>query len=297
MNQAHAVAIRHEKDRARIERRGLAPMKAVGIATRAAAIRAYRADNHPGHVIQAIRNSFRATVPLVTKAMVDGDLQGRLRSLMTAHDQRPRPLALSSPLEEATKFLESRLNVSDYGIRQLAATYGREATTATGRLSGILEEKVGTALAEAASRGLHVGGGIRLIQDAFDAAGVTNRNPYAIENLYRTQIQISYSAGRWNANKDEAIQEILWGYEFSAIEDNRTTEICQEMDGVRQPKNSATWLRLFAPLHWNCRSTCIEIFNGDSLATPTEVPNVVAMPGFGINFGNLFSDIISRIAG
>ena len=46
----------------------------------------------------------------------------------------------------------------------------------------------------------------------------------------------------------------------------------------------------------NCRSQPIEVFVGDALAIPTDIPPVEAMAGFGFNSGLVFGDQLRRKA-
>jgi SPP1 gp7 family putative phage head morphogenesis protein len=56
----------------------------------------------------------------------------------------------------------------------------------------------------------------------------------------------------------------LIGFEFSAIIDSRTTDICQHLDGKIIKKEDI--YKYTPPLHWGCRSTLIPIFDTETIS-------------------------------
>jgi len=278
---------------------GLRGVKPITLGVRVAALRAYRAKRD---VPTAIREAMAKAVPIVTDGMVAAHLQGRLRSLDTASAVIGKRLALANAYDGATDFLQRRLDLSEQDVASLADLYGPTAVSVTGNLTGLLERKCSEAIAEAVRSGTHTSGGIALLRGAFDAAGVTPGSDFALETLFRTQVQTAYSAGRWNANQDPAIQEILWGYRYATAHDDRVRPTHAAMDGVTAPKDDPIWHEWTPPCGWNCRCTTLEIFHGDSEAVhippPPEIRfdgqtmQVVPDEGFGFNAGQVYRDLL-----
>jgi len=292
MSQAIVMAATIDRERTRIEN--------ASIRSATAAVRDLRAgliQHVEGHIpLGPILHTFQSSMAKsIHSGMVTAHLQGRLRSAITAErfmrGRNGKALKLST-IDDAMEFLTRRLNLSPQAAAQIQAQYGQAATTAAGTLGdGVLKIAEQVAV-DTVAGGLTTSGAVSAIRQALDSRGLTISNPYQISTIYRTSVQTAYSAGRWSANEDPAIQEILWGYEYSAVMDDRTTELCSSLDGMRRAAGDPVWDRLTPPNHYNCRSTVIEVFNHGVLATPTEVPDVSAAAGFGFNPGKVFADLL-----
>jgi SPP1 gp7 family putative phage head morphogenesis protein len=122
---------------------------------------------------------------------------------------------------------------------------------------------------------------------------MTIERPWSLETLVRTQTQLAYGAGQENANAAPEIQEILWGYEYATVGDDRVRPTHAAMDGVRAPKADPVWLIWTPPNGYNCRCSRIEVFAGDSLAVPkAPLEDVKPDDGFAFNPGRLYRDLL-----
>jgi SPP1 gp7 family putative phage head morphogenesis protein len=272
----------------RIERAGIRSGNAAAARLRAEVLRAWLRG---GDLYAPLDGWIRRTSAVLADAMAAAYLQGRLRARATAR-RAERGLNMAQTIGSAMDDFGDRLGLSESAVRQLAEYFSQQATSRVVDAGQMFRSKVADAAANAVQSGLSVRSGASLIRDAMDAAGVTTTNPYLAETLYRTSLQESYAAARWQANQNPATQEILWGYEYAATLDDRTTELCADADGVRRPKGDVFWSRYAPPNHWNCRSQIIEIFFGDDEAAATAVP-VLPLPqeGFQANFGDLFANV------
>lgn len=85
------------------------------------------------------------------------------------------------------------------------------------------------------------------------------------ENWLKTEYETAYgqaqNAVRWN--EIEKNKDVLPLLKYSAIEDDRTSEICAPLDGVTLPVDDPFW-DTFMPLnHFNCRCTVEQLMDGD----------------------------------
>jgi len=85
--------------------------------------------------------------------------------------------------------------------------------------------------------------------------------PPRLENISRTETTIAVNEGR-NSVADAA-EDFVIGFEYSAILDERTTEICQVCDGLKFEKNSGYSQRLTPPNHFQCRSILMFVTTND----------------------------------
>ncbi|MBC8105176.1 MAG: minor capsid protein [Anaerolineae bacterium] len=187
--------------------------------------------------------------------------------------------------------MQSRLDLDEGKIDSLRKLYETPALRVTDQAATALENRLQRTLLTTTQQGLGVREGTKALRHAFEDEGFAPEENYRLEAMFRTQTQIAYSAGRENSLSDPAIQEILWGFEFAAIQDDRTTELCISLDGMRRPKDDPVWKTYTPPNHYNCRSTVIEIFDEED-ATPVPA-GLKPVEGFGINFGRVFADSIS----
>lgn len=59
--------------------------------------------------------------------------------------------------------------------------------------------------------------------------------------------------------RDPALQEYLAGIEYSAIIDQRTTEVCQHLDGKVFRPDDPDIEKFTPPNHFNCRSLLVPV--------------------------------------
>jgi len=121
--------------------------------------------------------------------------------------------------------------------------------------------------------------------DLLKIAGLGEEKPWYWENVYRTNMQTCYNAGRL-AQFAKNPPEFL---EFIGIEDSRQTQsICKPRSGIIRPYNDPCWQRNIPPLHYSCRSTIRGIYKAEAEIReikPTELPSDVTSPqkGFGMS--------------
>jgi len=84
---------------------------------------------------------------------------------------------------------------------------------------------------------------------------------------------------RFSYFTDPGLESFVQGFEYSAILDSRTTEICQHLDGQQHPADDAVWESYNPPNHFNCRSLLIPITLVDKL-DPSEPPTIDPQEGF-----------------
>jgi len=292
-----ALAHQQDADRRRLERVGLRAANNIGLRMLRRATAAFRQHGDPLEPVRELLLGDLADV--VRDGMVAAHLQGRLRSLQVAKAYYSRRQYLSV-YSDALNFLYKRLNVGPDDVQRLAETYSEAAIRVCGSANALLEKRVSLAMTQAVGTGAHVEEGVELLRDAFAAAGVTPRNPFLLETIFRTQVQLAYSAGRMSANADPAIDEILWGYEYVTVGDDRVRPTHAALDGMRLPKDDPRWAEFTPPNGWNCRCAIVEIFDK---GTPKPPPDTIKVDGqevpvrpdagWAFNPGMLYRDLMA----
>lgn len=112
-----------------------------------------------------------------------------------------------------------------------------------------------------------------LLADALEVKNV----PAYLNTLVRTNTFESLNEARYAEFTDPALDSFVQALEYSAIMDDRTTEICSALDGHVHATDSAVWETFRPPNHYNCRSLLIPItqadgWNGEESPEPTVEP-------------------------
>ena len=251
----------------------------------------------PG-IIHHIGKEIVRAAPLVRDLMLCAHITAQMRSAREsriAMATEAGNVGRESVLAERASALARRAKVNPARLRQLEAKYDAQALTVLKDASDLVEARMQTAMAEIHAQGLTTQDGIKALREALDTAGVGPMRTYRLEAIFRTQTQIGYGAGQWTANQDPDIDEILWGYQYATVGDDRVRPEHAVLDGVTLPKDDPFWQTNFPPNGWNCRCAALELFDErDIAAAPTgtvEVDGKEITPGadegFRVNFGEI----------
>lgn len=263
-DRSRAAADQQESERRRLEVVGIREAAKVIRRIRAEALIRYRNGGDPE---AAIVDQLTPLVDIVQRGMVAAHLAGfdrQVRVASAVKQNRRQPLMLArSPYTNAIDFFVKRLDISEVALDALMAQYQAPALTVVADAGTAINRAIGTALADVTRRGLHVRDGVAAIRRAFEAAGVTTASDHLLQTTYRTQTQLAYSVGRLRANEDPAIQDILWGYEYVTVGDDRVRPTHAALDGFRAAKDDPVWKRIMPPNGYNCRCSVIEIWTDE----------------------------------
>jgi SPP1 gp7 family putative phage head morphogenesis protein len=186
--------------------------------------------------------------------------------------------------DETLRFLQTRLALDAAELAEVQEFYRAPALRVVNDVADNVDRALQRTMARITEQGLHVRQGKARLALAFDKLGISNKVKHrgTLEAIYRTQTQLAYSAGQWAYNQQPEIQEILWGYKYSAVGDERTREEHALLDGTTLPKDDPRWASIFPPNGWNCRCVAIEIYRKVKVQAPPppkEVNGKVIVPG------------------
>lgn len=256
---AQRLALLHDRDRRALELVGVRAAAKIGLIARQKAADALKAGNDPAKALRDVLLG-RGTrepgiVPLVRDAMVAGHLKGRQRAAKTvapAFRSRAKIKLAGTAYDDAIDWLTKRLAADPADIAALAKMYEAPALQVARNFTDAVSQRIQSAILDTTREGGGVKDGIKALGQAFEDAGMAPAQDYALETLYRTQTQLAYGAGRWNSLQDEAVQDVLWGYEYVTVGDDRVRETHAAMEGTRAPKDDALWKRWWPPAGYNC---------------------------------------------
>lgn len=104
--------------------------------------------------------------------------------------------------------------------------------------------------------------------------------PGRIETIVRTNTNTAYNQGKLTMFQDESVKDFVVAYEYSAIMDARTSDVCAELDGKIYKANNPIWSKITPANHFNCRSTLIPILS-DEEYSESSAAAIDLEPGFG----------------
>jgi SPP1 gp7 family putative phage head morphogenesis protein len=286
----------YDRDLGRIVRRGTASAARIGFLAQGAVMHAYR--RRKGDPLGVLSRQIRKAVPLLRDAMVVAHFQGIVRTGRTS-PELAKELALSSAIYvEAMRVLKNRFKTPVAQIDRIKEQYEAEAVRVVDGTLARVEKRVQQAIVTAQTKGMHVADGVKEVGKAFKASGLTPQNSFTLEAIFRTQTHMAYSAGRWHANQHPAVNEILWGYKYITVGDDRVRLEHEALDGVTLSKNDPQWNVIYPPNGWACRCQAVELFEEEEVVRPAamvEIEGKTVIPGADAGFkfhpGKLFGQM------
>jgi SPP1 gp7 family putative phage head morphogenesis protein len=285
-------------DTREIERLGIQQSRQALVKLRQRVIAAYRE--------QAIFNAdflVKELQPTLEKAAAIAHASGQRRALLLAKQgatkEQQRRLVLSHGnlpiefdlLDKVAKLLKKTYSGSIDSLKKL---YTDVVSTALKNLAAPIERKVRDTINDLIGETAPLNRAIEKLDETLNRLGVGTVEENKLEAIYRTQLQTSFNAGRWQEDQDEAIQEILWGYKYVTAGDDRVREEHAALDGTTLPKDDPFWETYWPPNGWNCRCQVIPIFEERETKQPElledgSVPRPDA--GFEFNPGIVLTDV------
>ena len=226
--------------------------------------------------------------PVLRDGMVASHLSGEVRGVRNATPAvRERQARQLGVYDKATEFAATKLAFTEAQVAAVSKKYGVQAATITGQAGTQLEAALQVAMVQIIEAGESVQVGQAILREAMTQVTGQQGSAHLAETLYRTNVNMAYSAGRWEVAQDPDINSILWGFEYFAIDDDRVRPGHLDLNGMQLAKNDPDWGFLWPPNGFNCSCTTIELF-----VEPTKVqakpPGAQADKDFNFNGGQVF---------
>jgi len=180
--------------------------------------------------------------------------------------------------------------------RGLAFQFGEFASVLATKAGHEVYSRVAQSLGDALGRGETKREWVE--RNGINSIGVLKDNPHYISNVFRTNQATYYAAGKWHAIKEMPdLKDVVEALEFIAVLDDRTTPVCEGMDGTIKPVDDPIWSTNYPPNHYMCRSTVepVSKYERVKYKDPTHLHDPAK--GFDRNVGKDYAEIIHGING
>jgi SPP1 gp7 family putative phage head morphogenesis protein len=107
---------------------------------------------------------------------------------------------------------------------------------------------------------------------------------WQLDLIYRQNLQDAYMRGRYKGQMDTVDEFPYW--EVASVVDNRTTDICKNINGVILPASDPFWQSNYPPRHFRCRTRVRSVAReelvrrGLVLTNPKTVQGIKPAEGF-----------------
>jgi len=280
---------------------GISAMRRVGRATLASALRSWRSGTS---VQGAIADGLKEMEELLLQATMYAELRGMDRTSKTFQEQtgrdetQPVAAARGPAYTRGIRFLQRRLKLSPTQLAAMTAGANQEVVQVVATATVAAQKKIQEAVVEIAKENLTTREGTKALRQAWAAEGLGERNGFQLEAIMRTQTQLAFAAGMSMYERTPEISEILWGYKYVTVGDDRVRESHIGLDGVTLPKEDSFWRANKPPNGWACRCQLIQVFRPrKKVAAPNQVTvdgKLVpqgADEGFGFDPGRLIPKV------
>jgi SPP1 gp7 family putative phage head morphogenesis protein len=235
---------------------------------------------------------------IIAKGMALGHLHGRYRGILNAKKAGATVFAFrrtSETYDRAVDWLRKRMEVSKKDLDALEELYSAQALNISKNLEEWVDSKMETAAMNVVAEGMTTREGTRAMIEAMQSVGIlpaeitTPKQAYLGETVFRTQTKLAYGAARWQEDQEDWVQEILWGYKYVTIGDDRVRPTHAALEGATAPKDDPIWNTIWPPNGWACRCDILDLFDEREIVKP-DPATIAAGPdkGFGYNPGKLF---------
>lgn len=186
---------------------------------------------------------------------------------------------------EAIDYLRARVAMSDLAAMALNAAAKRRAIWVAGLAQTALVNDVRAALESALSTGSTIEDFKASVGDMLESQwqGTVANPPARLETIFRTNTQTAYNDGRYAQATDPETKQVRPYWQFDAVLDSRTTDICKRSNGTVLPADHVWWKTHIGPLHHQCRSTFHPLTRrqAERLGLTAEPPHAPPADGFG----------------
>lgn len=175
-------------------------------------------------------------------------------------EAQPVDAFLNLPWEEAIREFKARGVVSPEEFTRLVGTYAERSQEARALLLQRVQERVREMLVTSLEEGQTFREFAAAIEDEAPGLGITSTDHGYLENVFRTNVQSAYGAGRYRQITDPAVATARPYVQYRTVGDARVRPSHEKLDRTVYRIDGPTWKRIAPPNGYQC-------FPGDTLVS------------------------------
>jgi SPP1 gp7 family putative phage head morphogenesis protein len=213
---------------------------------------------------------------MLEKPLLDVMLVAYMRQYKARYREKPLQLAFEDEVAKVAKAFELDLP----NIRNSFWTWAQPKAQTAAKDWGT---KINHELGKISAQGMSTRSSRISLRAALHRMGLAPSNNGIVETLVRTHAQVAFNAAQYKINEDE---DLIWGYRYSTVGDNRVREAHRRLDGMVIKKDDPLLNVLWPPNGYNCRCALIELIDEEPVNIPPNATLEVD-PAFTFNPGIL----------
>lgn len=155
--------------------------------------------------------------------------------------------------DEAMEWFEKRVPIAEKDLEKLSKEAQKQAFT----IAGVNQMSVVMTVFDEMQKAVEQGEPIQEFRKRVKAklrGQWTKATSARLDTIFITSTQTAYNSGRFKQLSDPDVVKTRPFWVFDAVMDDRTTHICQTLNGLTLPANAAEWANNYPPMHHRCRS-------------------------------------------
>lgn len=157
------------------------------------------------------------------------------------------------PFQEAIDFFKSKKIMTKKAFDKLDSAYKRKSFTVAKLQKKYHLEQASKYMDTAIQEGWSYNKFIKNMNTAYDSWGVTRAKKYHLETVYRTNLQGSYSHGRYRQQTTPSMIKRRPYMQYHTAGDSEVRPSHAELDGMIYPSDDPIWNTYYTPNGYSCR--------------------------------------------
>lgn len=188
---------------------------------------------------------------------------------------------------EVLRYFGEKLELSPKEFGALADRYKTFAFTVGGYSNLQVIKMFHAKLDEAIANGTTLREFRQEMEEQLVAKGYEPTDPWAMENVFRTNLQTAYSVGAYQEMTAPAVLKNRPYWQYDAVEDDRTRPAHEALNGKVYPADDPVWNSIYPPNGFRCRCSVTSMSQREleqqGLTVEDDPPGIVPDAGFDTN--------------
>ncbi len=170
------------------------------------------------------------------------------------------------PPREAIAWIKKRVPLPLKELEKILLHTGDAAAFLVRDLIDVIAEKIDERLKAALVEGADMRAFLKGLPDAIEAVGLTAKNPYYWQTVFRTNVQTALQAGREKIFRTPEVTEVFGFFVYSTAGDSAVRPEHAALEGMTWRADDPDVKRFWPPLGFNCRCAIHPISAGEMKA-------------------------------